>query len=123
MLIALLTIILLGGGGSNVLIADIQFVEEQLKVVMDKTDERKAALATLNEMTKRTKQRQKILGKILKQQKKLVADHNSSPAGTDKLWLELTAERTEFHADMIKLRFEFKDQLSREDWAEIFKPG
>jgi len=123
MLIALLTIILLGGGGSNVLIADIQFVEEQLKVVMDKTDERKAALATLNEMTKRTKQRQKILGKILKQQKKLVADHNSSPAGTDKLWLELTAERTEFHADMIKLRFAFKDQLSREDWAEIFKPG
>jgi len=106
MLIALLTIILLGGGGSNVLIADIQFVEEQLKVVMDKTDERKAALATLNEMTKRTKQRQKILGKILKQQKKLVADHNSSPAGTDKLWLELTAERTEFHADMIKLRFD-----------------
>jgi len=119
MLVALLTIMLMGGG-SSVLNTDIQFVEEQLKMVMDKTDERKAALATLNEMTKRTQQRQKTLGKIQKQQKKLVADYGSSPEDTDKLWLEVTAERSEFHADMIKLRFELKEQLGREVWCELF---
>ena len=122
MLVALLTILLLGGG-SNPLIGDIQFVEEQVKLVMEKSNQRKSALGTLDEMAKQTKQRDKTLGKTRKKLKKLVADHSSSFEDTEKLWSELTSERTKFHADMIGLRFELKGHISREEWAEIFKPG
>jgi hypothetical protein len=122
MLVALLTILLLGGG-SNLLIGDIQSVEEQVKLVMEKNDARKSALGTLDEMAKMAKKRDKMLGKMRKKVKKLVADHDSSSEDADKLWSELTSERTEFHADMIKLRFEFKSQLSREAWGEIFTPS
>ena len=122
MLIALLTILLLGGG-SNPLIGDIQFVEEQVKLVMEKNDARKSALGTLDEMTKLTKQRDKTLGKKRTKVKKLVADHSSSPEDTDRLWSELTSERARFHVDIVKLRFELKDHISREEWADIFRQG
>ena len=122
MLVALLTILLLGGGSAP-LIDDIQFTENQINLVMEKSDERKSAISTLDEMTKLTKQREKMLGKMRKRVKKLVADHSTTPEDADRLWSELTTERATFHADMIKLRFELKSHVSREHWEELFRPA
>lgn len=120
MLIALFTIFLLGGGSAP-LIDDIQFTENQIELVMEKSDERKSAISTLDEMTKRTKQRGKMLGEMRKRVKKLVADHSTTPEDAERLWSELITETAAFHADMIKLRFELKSHVSRENWEELFR--
>jgi hypothetical protein len=120
MLIALFTIFILGGGGG--LIGDIKEVRKDVKAVMEKSDERDAALITLKQMEKLTNQRDKNLKKYLKQFLATVSDHEYKISDLDQLWDEYRGTRSNFNREFIELRFELKEHISREDWARVFSP-
>ncbi len=119
MLIALFTIMFLGGASNGILdyIAD---TKDNIKQVMPKGDEQKAALATLKTMKKRSNVRNKQAKRAAKALDKVYADHAGGGAEADAIWDELFTEIGHYNSDMLDLRFEFKEQISREDWEEIF---
>ena len=119
MLIAIITILFLGGASTGVLdyIADTQ---DNIKQVMPKGDEQKAALATLKTMKKRSNARNKQAKRAAKALDKTYADHAAAGAEVDEIWAELFTEIGQYNSDMLDLRFELKEQISREDWEEIF---
>ena len=61
MLIALITIFFLGGGSATQLLGNISEVQDRVKIVMPKDDQRSQALSVLNTIEKRTKSRNKMV--------------------------------------------------------------
>jgi hypothetical protein len=119
MLIALITILLLGGTPSALLV-EISDIDDSIKLVMPKNDERKAALGVLKQMEKAVKAQNKQVGKSSKQLSKSLSDHDFDDSEIDQMWSEYHEARGNFQLEMIDLRFELKDHISREEWAEIF---
>jgi len=119
MLIALITILFLGGASTGILdyIADTR---DAVKQVMPKGEEQKAALTTLKAMKKRSNARNKQAKRAAKAIDKEYADHAEGGAEVDAIWNELFTEIGHYNRDMLDLRFELKEQISREDWEEIF---
>jgi RNAse (barnase) inhibitor barstar len=119
MLIALMTILFLGGG-SAVLLEYIGDTEDAIKVVMEKDDRRKGALATVKEMKKRTKARNKQVKKTSKELSKVLANHDASSTDLDAVWDVYYAEVEAHNKEMLDLRFELHDRLTRDEWHQIF---
>ena len=119
MLIALFTILFLGQT-SSALLGEISDVQDSVKLVMPKNDQRKAAQGILKQMEKATEARNKQLGKSSKQLNKALADHEFDPIEIDRMWSEYHETRKNFQMKMIDLRFELKEHISREEWEEIF---
>lgn len=119
MIIALITILFLGGTTTGMLdyIADTR---DAVKQVVPKGDEQKAALATLKAMKKRSNARNKQAKRAAKALDKEYADHAAGGAEADAIWNELFIEIGQYQHDMLDLRFELKEQISREDWNKIF---
>jgi esterase/lipase superfamily enzyme len=119
MLIALLTILFLGGGNTGTLnfIADTQ---DTVKVVMEKDDRRKEALSTLKAIEKRTKAHNKMVKGTSKDLNKALAIKDTSQADIDTIWHRYFAQREAYNRDVLDLRFQLKDQLTREEWQQVF---
>ena len=119
MLIALMTILFLGGG-SAAMLEYIGETEDAIKVVMEKDDRRKGALATVKEMKKRTKARNKQVKKTSKELSAVLANHDSSLADLDAVWDVYYTEVEAYNREMLDLRYELHDRLTRDEWGEIF---
>jgi len=119
MLIALFTILFLGQT-SGALLGEISDVQDSVKLVMPKNDQRKAAQGILKQMEKATEGYNKQLGKSSKQLNKALADHEFDASEIDRMWSEYHETRKSFQLKMIDLRFELKEHISREEWEEIF---
>jgi hypothetical protein len=78
------------------------------------------ALATVKEMKKTTKARSKFGGKTSKTLGKLLSNHETTSDEIDAIWKEHFAEMDRYIREMLDLRFELKEQISREDWETIF---
>jgi len=119
MLIALFTILLLGGGSTGILdfIADTQ---DTVKVVMEKDDRRKEALATLKETKKRTDAHNKMVKGTAKDMNKILSSDDVTDADIDTIWDAYFAQRADYNRDMLDLRFQLKDQMTREEWQQVF---
>ena len=119
MLIALFTILLLGGGTTSVLqyIGDAQ---DTVKIVMPKGDEQKAALSTLKAMKKRTTTLNKAAKQTAKEIDKAFGDHDTTAADLDDIWDGYFAAVDKYNHDMLNLRFELKESVSREEWQQVF---
>jgi len=115
MLIALLTILFLGGGDSGLLdfIAD---TKDTVKVVMEKDDRQKEALSSLKAMKKRVGAH----NKILKRTSKNLNEALSTDANIDAIWEAYFEQKDAYNSEMLDLRFQFRDQLTREEWQQIF---
>ena len=85
MLIALFTILILGGSATGMLdfIADTQ---DTVKVVMEKDDRRKEVLATLKETKKRTNAYNKMVKGSSKDMKKILSNDEVADADIDTIW-------------------------------------
>jgi len=120
MIIALLTILLLGGGATSVLqyIGDTQ---DAVKIVMPKGDEQKAALSTLKAMKKTTTALNKAAKQAAKEIDKAFGDHDTSADDLDAIWDGYFAAVEKHNHDMLDLRFELKVSVSREEWEMIFQ--
>ena len=118
MLIALLTILLLGGPDG--MLASIKDTEKQIKVVMPKSEEQKTALNVLKDAKQQTKAFNKTRKKAAKEFSKLIESHNADLTRVDSLWSEYHKANHDFSIDSIDLRFRSKQQLSREEWSRVF---
>jgi len=119
MLIALFTILILGGSSTGMLdfIADTQ---DTVKVVMEKDDRRKEALSTLKAIKKRTEAHNKMVKGSSKDLNKALTDNDVSEADIDTIWYRYFAQREAYNRDVLDLRFQLKDQMTREEWQQVF---
>ncbi len=119
MLIALITILILGGSNTAMLdfIADTQ---DEVKVVMEKDDRRKEALSTLKALKKRANAHNKTVKRAAKDMAKTLAGDEVTYADFDAIWDAYFAQRAAYNHDMLDLRFQLKDQMTREEWQQVF---
>jgi len=119
MLIALFTIMILGGS-STATLAYIADTQDNVKIVMVKDDRQKDALSTLKAMKKRTNARNKQVRRASKDIAKLLRQENINTADIDAIWTGYFAEIDQYDHDMLDLRWELKEHINREEWQEIF---
>ena len=119
MLIALFTIMILGGG-STAALAYIADTQDSVKIVMVKDDRQKEALSTLKAMKKRTNARNKQVRRASKDIAKLLGQEDINTADIDVIWAGYFAEIDQYDHDMLDLRWELKEHINREEWGEIF---
>ncbi len=119
MLIALFTILILGGSSTGMLdyIADTQ---DNVKVVMQKDDRRKEAIGTLKAMKKRANAHNKMVKGVSKDMKKILSSEELTDASFDTIWDEYFSQRASYDRDMLNLRYQLKDQMTREEWQQVF---
>ena len=119
MLIALFTILFLGGSATGMLdfIADTQ---DTVKVVMEKDDRRKEALATLKAMKKQTNARNKMVKRASKDMSKTLSSDEVTEANFDVVWDAYFSQRAAYDQEMLDLRYQLKDQMTREEWQQVF---
>ncbi len=98
-------------------IADTQ---DSVKTVMVKDERRKETLGTLKAMKKRTNARSKMVRRAMKSLNKALAQDETNAADIDAVWDGYFAEIDQYDHDMLDLRFELKEHISREEWETIF---
>ncbi|NCF15112.1 MAG: hypothetical protein GWP62_07385 [Gammaproteobacteria bacterium] len=115
MLIAILTILFLGGGSSGPLdyIADAR---GDVKTVMEKDDRRDEALDTLKSMKKQVSANNKAQKRAAKDLEKALADD----ADVEVIWDEFYEGTLAHNEAMLDLRFQLRDQMTREEWEQVF---
>ena len=119
MLIALFTIMILGGS-STAALAYIADTRDSVKTVMVRDDRQKEALSTLKAMKKRTNARNKHVKRASKDMHKALGQENINIADIDAIWTGYFAEIDQYDHDMLDLRWELKEHVNREEWGEIF---
>jgi hypothetical protein len=119
MLIALFTILFLGGSSTGTLdyIADTQ---DTVKVVMEKDDRRKEALGTLKAMKKRTNAHNKMVKRTSRDMNKALSNDAVTDADIDAIWDVYFQQRETYDIDMLDLRYQLRDQMTREEWQQVF---
>ncbi len=119
MLIALFTILILGS--INTAMLDfISDTSDGVKVVMEKDDRRKEALSTLKVMKKRANAHNKTVKRAAKDMAKTLAGDAVTYADIDAVWDAYFTQRAAYNHDMLDLRFQLKDQMTREEWQQVF---
>ncbi len=119
MLIALFTLLILGGS-STAMLAYIADTQDAVKTVMAKGERQKEALSTLKAMKKRTNARNKQVRRATKDLNKTLRQDEMNAADIDAIWNGYFAEIDQYDHDMLDLRFELKAHINREEWQEIF---
>ncbi len=119
MLIALFTIMILGGS-STATLAYIADTQDSVKIVMVKDDRQKEALSTLKAMKKRTNARNKQVKQASKDIYKVLRQDVINTADIDAIWTGYFAGIDQYNHDMLDLRWELKEHINREEWQQIF---
>ncbi len=119
MLIALFTIMILGGS-STATLAFIADTQDSVKIVMVKDDRQKEALSTLKAMKKRTNARNKQVKQASKDIYKVLRQDVINTADIDANWTGYFAGIDQYNDDMLDLRWELKEHINREEWEAIF---
>jgi hypothetical protein len=119
MLIALFTMLLLGGTPSGML-DELALIQDNIEAVMVKDERQKAASGVVKTMEKKTEDQNKQVGKYAKQLDKALSDHDFSTVEIDELWSEYHALRRNYQLSMVYLRFELKEHVTREEWQQVF---
>ena len=119
MLIALFTILFLGASSTG-LLDYIAESKDNVKAVMVKDDRRDAALDTLKAMKKITKGRNKDVKRVSKELRKAFAGADTSDEQLEEIWNRYFVAVNQYDHQMVDLRFELKDQLTREEWTAVF---
>jgi hypothetical protein len=120
MLIALYTIFVLGGGGT---FGPMDFINEALdntdSAIVD-DDRRKEAIATLKTMKARTKQHTKAMKGLSKEMDSSMSEHEFADEETEVTWDHFFELNTEYSKDIVEIRFQLRDQVTREEWELMF---
>ena len=120
MLVALLTLLFLGGGGTNAVLAYIGDSRDAVKEVVMDEERQDAALDTLKAMKSRQKEHAKQVRSTIKALKRELKGPGSRSDLVAATWDAYFESQQASNADMIDLRFQLRDQLTREEWETIF---
>ena len=118
MLIAIMTILFLGGGGG--MLDYISDTKGMVNEVMPKEDAREEALAVLKTMKVRVKSRNKVTKQARKDLGKAFGNYDVQAEEIDAIWDANFDDADTYRNEMLDLRFELKQHISREQWQEIF---
>ena len=116
MLIALLTILFLGGSTNTGMLDFIANSEDAVRMAVEDDDRRKAALEVLKDLKKRTNTR----NKTVKQASKDLGDALSSDSDVNAIWEGYFTQRAAYNFEMLNLREQLKSHMAREEWALVF---
>ena len=122
MLVALLAILFLGGGTSAFL-EHIAESEESIKTVLVNDDRQKQALNTLAAMKERTEIHNKQIKKTIKELDDLLEGRTVNNTEIAAIGGHHFESLESYSSDILDLRFELIEQLTREEWAEVFPEG
>ena len=120
MIAALITILLLGGGIDSSVMDYVAYIRGSVKeVVVD--DERQAdARATVQAMKKLTSAHSKANQKAFKVLLAEMSEMETDVEAVDSLWENHFRAVEVYNEQMIELRFELRDTLTREEWEQVF---
>lgn len=118
MLVALMTIMLLGGGGLEV------FSKEQRKLAQEMIEDEDRASAVVGEMKSAQKSfndTSKQIGKLIKSFKKIDSDHDAGRAELEPLLRQGDQVRVEAQKVLIDAIFEMRQQMTPEEWSAVYR--
>jgi len=122
MLVALMTIYFLGAGNTTIFLYDLNDLKKQVKTVVTEDPGRSEALNVVKAMKQRKQEHAKLIKSTAKELDTALENHAIPDTELDVIWDGYMQGVTTFHHDLIGLRFELKEHVSREQWAIIF-PG
>ena len=120
MLIALFTILLLGGSSTTGLLDFIGDARDEAKVVVVDDDRRAEALGTLKSIKKVTESRNKQVKNSAKELSTVLASRELYDADIDKAWFVYFETVENYNAEILDLRYELQEQITRQEWERIF---
>ena len=120
MLAAIIAVLFLGGAASNAVLSYVAETKSNVSDVIEEPDRRSEIKATLGEMKKRSKAQNKASRQILKRLQGELGEHEANAAAIESVLDDHLASLNEYNEDMIDLRFQLKDQLSRDEWTALF---
>lgn len=124
MLIALMTLLFLGGGSSTAVFDFVTETQPAVKASVDDDERRRAAVETVKEMKALAKGQSKALQKAVKELKPYVGDLDADDAKLEAFWQSYFDRARTADEQMLDLRFKLRDQLTREEWQQVFgQPG
>jgi len=94
--------------------------QDAVKTVMVRDERQKAALDTLKLMKKRTNARNKMVKRASKDMSTTLSIDAATDSDIDTVWDAYFAQRAAYNQDMLDLRYQLKDQLTREEWQQVF---
>jgi len=118
MLVALLTLLFLGGGSTNAILEYVADSRPLIKEAVVDESRQKAALATLKEMKAQQKSYNKLVKGTVKELKSRL--ETDSGATGEEFWEEYFTAKQASDEEMLDLRFKLRDQLTREEWQVVF---
>ena len=120
MLITLFTILLLGGSSTTGLLDFIGDARDEAKVVVADDDRRVEALGTFKSIKKLTESRNKQVKNSAKELSTVLASPELYDADIDKAWFVYFETVENHNAEMLDLRYELQEHITREEWERIF---
>jgi hypothetical protein len=120
MLTTLIIVLLLGGSITTSLLDNIADGRDEAKAVIVEDGRRKDVLDTFKKLRKRTEVQQEQVKSSGKQLASVLASADLQSADTDKAWWTYFERVDVYNADMLDLRYELREQLTRDEWELIF---
>ena len=116
MLIALFTILFLGGSTNTGMLDFIADSQDAVKEIIEDNDRREASLALLKEMKKRSNTRYKMVDRASKDMRGALASGDV----IDAIWEDYFDQRAAYNLDMLDLRDQLKSHMTPEEWQRVF---
>ena len=120
MLITLFTILLLGGSSTTGLLDFIGDARDEAKVVIADDDRRAEALGNFKTIKKLTESRNKQVKNSAKELSTVLASPELYDADIDKAWFVYFETVENHNAEILDLRYELQEHITREEWEQIF---
>jgi len=122
MLIALFTLLFLGGGGGSYVLGQVDLLMDNVKAVVQADDRRKPAIDILKELEDDGKDYQKKQKKHVEDLDELTEKRSFDTAKADAIWDAMFKDMESFHAQALSRRQELKSVVKREEWPRVFGP-
>ena len=120
MLAAIITILILGGGGAFGPMVFIDEARDNVENVITDEEQLKAVRADLKAMKGRAKDYSKAMNKLTKDYRKEFGDHDIQGDTMDAYWGQLLSLNETYSKDLTAMRFDLRDQMTREQWEALF---
>ena len=126
MIWALLAAYFLGGGlgginGSLLTTGAIDVLSAQAETVIDSSDRAAAAQQVLEELRKETRAFERSFAKSGRKLNKSYRDYSSTREQALTILNDLNADWEAMQLQAIDLRFELREQMTEEEWGELFQ--
>jgi len=120
MLIATLIALLFLGSGANMMLDGIDQTKDNIKAAIVEESTRKAALDIVDKLEDTAKDYAKADSEDEKELLKLIQQYETTTAELQNNLDASFQQRIQYQQEMLALRFELKDKLSREQWGKVF---